>query len=1639
MSSRQIAKRAGKILVYCALAITILLLFLVAVLLLPPARDRIVSRAFDVASESLPGSLSVEKTRWALPLTLSFEEALWTGESGPARQSGPDAAGEDEAEGGSGRRKHPGTSSAGETGGASRAAAETGAATPSAPQRPDTLLAVRDAELSVDILSLLKRDIRVTRLAVEGLSADVPSIRALFSTKEPAPEQPAGAEGDEGAGSTFPREGSIKGVPSIAVEEIHLRARSIRAFEGTVIEELSLVAGLDLRHGNPATARLETMTLSASADNRVFERPRITSADLALDIGSGYLSGNVAAALSPELTLFLTITPRERDHFRLLLTTQQGARPLEQVGLDLDCRLARSDGKVSGLAFEGEVLVPGTRYLAGIPGLEGKLAGYPKLEGLPMRLDGEVGFAPATSIACGADFKSNAWLDGGRARFSYGEGKVSLDTLEVSMPDLELAGSAALSPDYVRAYADLEIGGTRWLEALELGAEPLQSLAADFTLVLDGPRSAPRIRALLDASGRGGAVEIERLKLEAATPASYPSGSKPPVSVTLYANAMEMVLATTSSVALPDEETGRIAATLTPLTVRSVTEGSTREPESYLSMSRDAAESFGECAAAYAPGARKLSFENLRLTGDLGELRLDAQVPLGAQGTFDLNWTWPAPPQPIVSALAGSPEDADSLRADWSAEEGLGIAAGGTLEISGSDVAVSTAGRFTLPGPRALSTILPSGAEVKDLGPVAGRFNAGVRLPEAMFDLAASLDGTAWVDSSAISFRGAKGEVWVDSSYVSLLGLDVGLSGSQQDEVWDMRARLDMMDPELLRRFAPSLGEILDVGLRARAHLSGPAAEPALEASFLLGLITPSLEIPRVEGEASWSGGRLKAELDAVKGLIAGPVALDSLKVSYAPADTAGGLLPAQIALDASGSQINLSTASTIHALAEGGGRDLETSGGGGSETQGGGWRMETQSLRLALEERDLRSTGPFALLFVSGGERIEVRGLSLKGTLGTLAADGYVSKDGSSAMSVEADLDLPEDPPFIEVSEGLWPHSLELDASSSERAEIEAELRAKGLGLGDRRDLQVSLNVSTASGTPGALALRMTVTEGDSTIADAGAKLPADVGIYPPGVSLNEGPLSVEAALNNFPVPFANRAGTVLSETERTASLDAELILEGTAEAPSAALKGSMAFEEWPKMSGYSVGFMAEAISGVEAETQGARPGKMLEEVEAAALELPAMPSIEGSGLVAALSLRELGEERIMATVLLPATWSLFPFQLEVDKGRDLKVEVASQPLDLSDFDPLLPPRAGIGGRCRFKVVASGSSANPDLAGEIKIPEIEVSLEDGTRVSAGADIDIDGTRMNPSLDGSIEVQNGVIVIPEKSRKLHPAEGQALLWNLESVESGGKLPFAQADREGEAQPRGRLQTVPAPPKAQLDLDVQVDIPSALWIRGRGLDVELAGELRLVQRGTFPTITGELDAVQGRFVFLGQTFFVDRGTATFYGGDEINPSLDMLLTTKVGDTLIKIALLGSAFDPRIQLSSEPELPEGDIMSLLVFGRPMDQLDSDQVQLLGNRAANIATSFGAAQLEARLARQLGVDMVRITSGTEPEEGTSLIIGKYISPRVLLKYEQNLEDRARFLVNLEYFLTRHFKVETIIGHESQSAVELNWTVEH
>jgi len=218
----------------------------------------------------------------------------------------------------------------------------------------------------------------------------------------------------------------------------------------------------------------------------------------------------------------------------------------------------------------------------------------------------------------------------------------------------------------------------------------------------------------------------------------------------------------------------------------------------------------------------------------------------------------------------------------------------------------------------------------------------------------------------------------------------------------------------------------------------------------------------------------------------------------------------------------------------------------------------------------------------------------------------------------------------------------------------------------------------------------------------------------------------------------------------------------------------------------------------------------------------------------------------------------------------------------------------------------------------------------------------------------------------------------------------------------------------------------------LWVRGRGLETELTGDLEVSQRGSVVSVEGTLDAQRGSLILLGRNFTVERGGVVFEGGDPTDPTLDLALITTVETIQIRVVFTGPAQNPTLRLESVPEVPEADIVSYLLFGRPVGELDTGQTNLLESRATEIATGLGISNLEVLVARQLHVDMVRIR---RQEGESSLLLGKYLSPRILLQYEQGVQADRDTRLNLEYQLFRGFKIDTLFGRASQSGLALTW----
>lgn len=201
------------------------------------------------------------------------------------------------------------------------------------------------------------------------------------------------------------------------------------------------------------------------------------------------------------------------------------------------------------------------------------------------------------------------------------------------------------------------------------------------------------------------------------------------------------------------------------------------------------------------------------------------------------------------------------------------------------------------------------------------------------------------------------------------------------------------------------------------------------------------------------------------------------------------------------------------------------------------------------------------------------------------------------------------------------------------------------------------------------------------------------------------------------------------------------------------------------------------------------------------------------------------------------------------------------------------------------------------------------------------------------------------------------------------------------------------------------LDITLNAPRRVFVRGRGLDAELGGALRL--KGTTSDIVpaGDFSLVRGRLDILGKRFSLDRGLIQLQG--DFVPYLSFSASTVAEGVTATIGIEGVATEPEITISSTPELPEEEVLALLLFGRGLTTLSPFQAAQLASAVATLA-GRGGAGIVGRLREGFGLDDLDVS--TDDEGGTAVRFGKYLSEKLYTDITVGSEGKTEINLNLD-----------------------------
>ncbi|WOI56002.1 translocation/assembly module TamB domain-containing protein [Palleronia sp. LCG004] len=207
--------------------------------------------------------------------------------------------------------------------------------------------------------------------------------------------------------------------------------------------------------------------------------------------------------------------------------------------------------------------------------------------------------------------------------------------------------------------------------------------------------------------------------------------------------------------------------------------------------------------------------------------------------------------------------------------------------------------------------------------------------------------------------------------------------------------------------------------------------------------------------------------------------------------------------------------------------------------------------------------------------------------------------------------------------------------------------------------------------------------------------------------------------------------------------------------------------------------------------------------------------------------------------------------------------------------------------------------------------------------------------------------------------------------------------------------------------AAYPLDITISAPNQIFIRGRGLDSEFGGTLRL--QGTTANIipAGQFELIRGRIDLLGQRIVLTEGIVTLQG--DFTPFIRLVAETDAGEVTIRIVVEGPAGEPVIRFESDPELPQDEVLSRLLFGRSIDNISPLQAAQLASAVATLA-GRGGDGIIANLRARTGLDDLDVT--TDAEGNVGLRAGKYLSEN--LYSDVTVESGGEAEINLNLDLT-------------------------
>jgi translocation and assembly module TamB len=423
---------------------------------------------------------------------------------------------------------------------------------------------------------------------------------------------------------------------------------------------------------------------------------------------------------------------------------------------------------------------------------------------------------------------------------------------------------------------------------------------------------------------------------------------------------------------------------------------------------------------------------------------------------------------------------------------------------------------------------------------------------------------------------------------------------------------------------------------------------------------------------------------------------------------------------------------------------------------------------------------------------------------------------------------------------------------------------------------------------------------------------------------------------------------------------------------------------------------------------------------------------------------------------------------QRSTTRWEDMPItgELHVQTAELGLITLYVPEVDRVAGRLVTDLTVAGTVGAPLLDGMLKLTDAELDLYQVNMAMRSAQLEARLARNGIEFDGSARIGGGnvstkgrvewrdampygklalngenlrIVDVPEAQIDASPALDFKIEGRRIEVTGSVKVPYAKivpADLTNAVRASSDEVLVGAEPvdptkRFEVLTGIALTLGDKVSIDTLGLTARLIGTLTLrsgtdeITRGS-----GELSVEEGKYTAYGRRLDIERGRLVFSGGPVNNPGVDIRAIKQYPDVKAGVNVRGTLLQPRLSFFSEPSLPQSQIVSLILAG---GSIESAQNRNNPNQAGNELLAQGSAILAQQLGSRVGLEDIGLESDLDNQ--TSLVLGKYLSPRLYVSYGISFTEQLNTL-KLRYTLSDRWTVKTEVG-EARGA-DLVYTIE-